>query len=335
MAELTLKLLGSSDFNPEKYVRELSQNCVGGQELVRLRAKIYNLSEDTNNTLKKNVYQNYMQFIDTAKEISHLESEMYQLSHLLSEHKNLLNSVSSVSILDDNVQLRSEQDFNAKDENEEQTTNKQKISTIIEKVEGCVNFSEESTPLFLHDDDILEIDSIESTPLRRIHAYLFSEGLMITTWNANRRGPMRYKFETFYEIGSLAVVNVRDLGTVKHAFKLLAFPDTRVFQCTSNAAKKEWLDKFDQAKKSRLTQNQVRKDLTSERSPAKTVVDEVEEEIKTHPEWILESSDELEVHIAQRHFEEALNLLHKAKDYLNQYILPNNQSDPVLMDIKC
>ncbi|XP_025835561.1 exocyst complex component 8-like [Agrilus planipennis] len=185
MAELTLKLLGSSDFNPEKYVRELSQNCVGGQELVRLRAKIYNLSEDTNNTLKKNVYQNYMQFIDTAKEISHLESEMYQLSHLLSEHKNLLNSVSSVSILDDNVQLRSEQDFNAKDENEEQTTNKQKISTIIEKVEGCVNFSEESTPLFLHDDDILEIDSIESTPLRRIHAYLFSEGLMITTWNAN------------------------------------------------------------------------------------------------------------------------------------------------------
>lgn len=48
---------------------------------------------------------------------------------------------------------------------------------------------------------------------------------------------MRYKFEEMYELGSLAVVNVRDLGNIKHAFKLLAFPDTKVFQCSSNSSK--------------------------------------------------------------------------------------------------
>lgn len=48
---------------------------------------------------------------------------------------------------------------------------------------------------------------------------------------------MRYKFEAMYELGSLAVVNVRDMGSVKTAFKLLAFPDTRVFQCTNNQSK--------------------------------------------------------------------------------------------------
>lgn len=48
---------------------------------------------------------------------------------------------------------------------------------------------------------------------------------------------MRYKFDDMYELGSLAVVNVRDLGSIKHAFKLLAFPDTRVFQCSSNSSK--------------------------------------------------------------------------------------------------
>lgn len=88
-----------------------------------------------------------------------------------------------------------------------------------------------------------------------------------------------------YELGSLAVVNVRDLGAIKHVFKLLAFPDTRVFQCSSNSSKvrfmyvkvyllvanieslqKEWLDKFDYAKKARLTQEQQKRHCASESS---------------------------------------------------------------------
>lgn len=52
-----------------------------------------------------------------------------------------------------------------------------------------------------------------------------------------RRGPARYKFQTLIELGSFAAVNVRDMGSVKTAFKLLAFPDTRLFQCTSNQSK--------------------------------------------------------------------------------------------------
>lgn len=51
-------------------MKDLSQNYVGGSELQTLRKKINALLEDTNNNLKKNVYQNYVQFIDTAKEIS-------------------------------------------------------------------------------------------------------------------------------------------------------------------------------------------------------------------------------------------------------------------------
>lgn len=53
-------------------VRSLSQNCIGGPELNRVRNKIQQISEETNSNLKKNVYQNYMQFIDAAKEISRM-----------------------------------------------------------------------------------------------------------------------------------------------------------------------------------------------------------------------------------------------------------------------
>ncbi len=51
-------------------VKELTQQCVGVYDLLQQRQKIQLLSDETNQHLKKNVYQNYMQFIETAKEIS-------------------------------------------------------------------------------------------------------------------------------------------------------------------------------------------------------------------------------------------------------------------------
>jgi len=77
---------------------------VGGQELQQQRKTIQGLSESTNVLLKKNVYKNYMQFIETAKEITHLESEMYQLSHLLTEQKSLLEVLATTNILGDPVE---------------------------------------------------------------------------------------------------------------------------------------------------------------------------------------------------------------------------------------
>lgn len=65
---------------------------------------------------------------------------MYQLLHLLSEQKSLLNSLASTSILEDSTprNMEIENNVNEKDQNGE---NKQKIVAILEKVEGCkVNF---------------------------------------------------------------------------------------------------------------------------------------------------------------------------------------------------
>jgi hypothetical protein len=47
----------------------------------------------------------------------------------------------------------------------------------------------------------------------------------------------RFQYSCLYELDSLAVVNVRDLGGMKHAFKLLVFPETRLFQCANAPAK--------------------------------------------------------------------------------------------------
>lgn len=51
-------------------VKELVQECVGGAELQQRKVKIQAFSDQTSSALKKHVYANYMQFIETAKEIS-------------------------------------------------------------------------------------------------------------------------------------------------------------------------------------------------------------------------------------------------------------------------
>ena len=49
-------------------VNKLSQG--GEDDLEEMRKKVHTLAEDTAIALKKNVYKNYSQFIETAKEIS-------------------------------------------------------------------------------------------------------------------------------------------------------------------------------------------------------------------------------------------------------------------------
>ena len=93
------------------------------------------------------------------------------------------------------------------------------------------------TRFLLHDGALVEMDIAENTALHRVHGYLMNDGFMVATWLTNRRGPVRFKFSYLYELDSLAVVNVRDLGGIKHAFKLLVFPDARLFQCANGDAK--------------------------------------------------------------------------------------------------
>lgn len=103
------------------------------------RASIQELADLTSAQLKRNVYQNYMLFIDTAKEISHLESEMYQLSQLLSEQRSLLNTLGTLKT----PEVRFEQALETQQESLNDSANKeedqkQKLIQLLENVEGAV-----------------------------------------------------------------------------------------------------------------------------------------------------------------------------------------------------
>ncbi|KAI4465410.1 exocyst complex component 8 [Holotrichia oblita] len=209
---------------------------------------------------------------------------MYQLNHLLTEQKSLLNALYNTSILGDDSLVVVETDTSKDDSDEKKKRGNKR------KSQGQFDVPNRK---LLYESYLTELDSIENTPLKSVYGVLFSDGILIANANFDDEESMSLQFEIYYDLGSVAVVNVRDLGNVKQAFKLLAFPDSRIFQS----------------------------------------FEEIDEEISIHPEWFLEIPDELDVCVAQRHFEEALSLLDKAKDYTVAYIPTQNQDDHIFADI--
>jgi len=346
MSDFLSRKLGAPGFVGELYVKELTQQCVGGHDLLQHRQKIQAISEETNQYLKKNVYHNYMQFIETAKEISYLESEMYQLSHLLTEQRSLIVTLLENSILGDKApglrgvdtkpSLKLKTAANSLSFEEISKDGRKRLTALLEKVEGCASVVESVTRTLIHEGDMVELDPADNCAICRVRGFLLNDSFMIATWLPNRRDSMRYQYQNLYELDGLAVINIRDLGPVKFAFKLMMFPDTRVLQCANAADKREWLEAFDLAKKLKLKKengptspaligpadvkssnnyNASLNPFSENETTSQTQYDMKPAEMETIPDWLLEVADDLDVCIAQRDFEEAVNLIEKNRTY--------------------
>lgn len=80
-----------------------------------------------------------MQFIETAKEISHLESEMYQLSQLLSEQRSLLSTLGTTRTTGLTFEDLSESQLDNNNDNiTKEQEQKQKLIQLLENVEGAM-----------------------------------------------------------------------------------------------------------------------------------------------------------------------------------------------------
>ena len=96
--------------------------------------QVQKLVDQTNLLLKKNVYKNYTLFIETAREISVLEGEMYQLSHLLTDQKDGLHLLLETSMTNDRLELPREDGDAAMSKGDDET--KKNLAFLLEKVEG-------------------------------------------------------------------------------------------------------------------------------------------------------------------------------------------------------
>ncbi|XP_055607993.1 exocyst complex component 8 [Uranotaenia lowii] len=325
MPESALAVFERENFNAEKYVKELVQDCVGGPELQQTKAKIQAHSDTVSSTLKKHVYENYMQFIETAKEISHLESEMYQLSHILIEQRNLLSTLRDESMLDDQKYIIQEDQSLDPNVNEEQQ-NKKAIQLIKESLIGYKGNLDDK--VFIHEGGLIELDTNDYRPICRIHLFLFNEILVL----AKVKHDKKLEFLTEYDTKKLAVINIKDLdGVNKNAINVITTDGARIFQCVNAASKLEWINKFEVA----IKFNQLKHKKGPAPQPPTTLKLDQQKSIESNdlllsptaseiaavveilaPDWLSSAPEEIQAEIAQRHFEDSLALVQKCEEYL-------------------
>lgn len=356
--------LESGSFDARLYVKQLSQQSDGDRDLQEHRQRIQALAEETAQNLKRNVYQNYRQFIETAREISYLESEMYQLSHLLTEQKSSLETI-PLTLLPAAAAAAAgaaaasggeeggggaggrdhrrgpaglfpgpggaPRDGAGPGEEGKQRT----LTTLLEKVEGCRHLLETPGQYLVYNGDLVEYEADHMAQLQRVHGFLMNDCLLVATWLPQRRG--MYRYNALYPLDGLAVVNVKDNPPMKDMFKLLMFPESRIFQAENAKIKREWLEVLEATKralgeKRRREQEEAAapRGLPPAAAKAANPFEEEEEEEEDEPaapeveeervdlsmEWVQELPEDLDVCIAQRDFEGAVDLLDKLNRYL-------------------
>jgi len=329
------KKFSAADFSAEEYVKGVLAKCDIYRTIYDQRSNIQTLGEETAVSLKNNVYRNYRQFIDTAKEISYLEAEMYTLSHLLSEQKNILAEQISTDMFERPKGLPMHKD----PEIEAFEVKKKHFLENIKASKPMLN--EMATKELLLDGELTEFDPETYSPIQKIGAYLLTDNLLITSLPSSG-GKM--DILNMFDLSDLAVVNVRDGQGVKNAFKVLYSLETRMFGAPNKELKLAWLDQIEHAKKNygkwsaqqqQLVEIKSRDDdsldddlgadekLEEEKAEA---VAAPEDEIQVlspvgcpnllNAEWLNELPEDLDMSIAQRDFEGAVRLIEKARMYL-------------------
>lgn len=341
------KKFSSSDFSPEDYVKRLVSKCDMYRSLQDHQKEVQRLGDETSISLKKNVYRNYRQFIDTSKEISYLEAEMYQLNHLLTEQKSLLADQLETSIFERPKGLP-----NMKDPAKEEVKAKKKnfLNNLVATKETIRLLS--TKDIFL-DGELTEYDTDTYEEFQKVCSFLLTDSLLITTnprpsdeQSAEERAAEKCEVLNTFDLSEVAVVNVRDGQGIKNAFKILYSLDSRMFSAPTKESKLAWMDQIEKAKKNygKGVPSHARKFSEFRKSFDFDCSDEEEAEIAEEKQesppsedpfenstaevnypnllnvdWLVELPEDLDMRVAQRDFEGAAQLVDKGLAYLKDF----------------
>ena len=310
--------LASEDFEVQRYIRDVAFRYDSSAELKQHKRRIQGLADQTAQKLKQNVYKNYELFIDTSKEISSLEAEMYQLSHLLHEHEVLTHSIQSVSLTEEG---------SAGPSMTAEKREKLSIASLLESVEGCSIVTEVPGRYLVHCSHLVELDQESYEANQLVKAFLLNDSLMIGSLIKKRRGPVRYRYQALYELDNMAIVDVKDSDLVTNAFKVLMFPDSHLYQAENITSKQQWIEMLETTKrKHKVSRDVVKKGAGSrperqhERGVRQSLTDAEHRQAELlTADWLKDVPENLDVYIAQREFEQAVSLIEKTKTYLKDF----------------
>lgn len=259
-----------------------------------------------------------------------LENEMYQLSHILNDQKNLIEQIKEESLLDEQKNIIVERVEEEEPVNEHEQ-NKKALNIIKDAMSGYNKSLDDK--VFIHEGSLLELDSNDYRPICRSHLFLFNDLLIISKVKHDKK----LEFLCEYDTKKLAVVNIKELTGVKNAINIITNNGSRIYQTINATARSEWIEKFEISMRSSSSGIKVKPKKGPAPQPPKAVLQNQKASIDSvcsdansptqasvnlsenlPPEWIYFSPEEIQSEIAQRHFEGSYLLIQKCEDYIKQ-----------------
>ena len=254
-------------------------------------------------------------FIETSREVSALEAEMYRLSHYLHEEELLAQELQKMSILPtpEGAEVQGVENSDRKS-----------LASILETVEGCSSVTAVPGRYLVHSGPLTELDPESSEDVMDVFAFLLNDSLMITTQNKKIRGPILYKFQSLLELDNMAVLSVPDTDFRKNAFRILLFPVSHTFRAASPAAKNQWKSLIEATKQKHKISLMAPRPKEKGDTPKTTPVFEHHREAMnaedpadaSKADWVKHVPENLDVFIAQREFEKAVSLVEQTRSFL-------------------
>ncbi|KAJ3218340.1 exocyst complex component exo84 [Dinochytrium kinnereticum] len=308
--------------------------------------------------LQKNVFKNYVEFVNISKEISALEGDILSLRSLLkdltvvntdfTEHEAILDDVeatgasgsaaSSNSHLDSKPELISH-GMSAEDD----SAGKKGIGALYEYIEGLQKVLPPSNARYIVKDGFntrfWEVNPTTFRQKQPVQIFLLNDTVLVTSKKKNMMsGKAKMVVEKCLRFSDCAVIDIKDSpvnsSDTSNAFKVMCHPDVFLYRSEEAEDKRQLLlgvrQINDNSAVKRKREKEAQKDIafiqsetiqeTSETSQRAQLNEPHTQSVKTLSSadlvWIKELPHELDVSIANRDFNVAVNLIEKARSLL-------------------
>uniref|UniRef100_A0A914MCX0 Exocyst complex component 8 n=1 Tax=Meloidogyne incognita TaxID=6306 RepID=A0A914MCX0_MELIC len=248
----------SGELNAPEYVADFLRSVRPGEEAKKLHNLRQSLTARSNNAadqIKDIVFDHYKQFIDTSKEISKLEKEIYQLSTLLTDQRHLLEGLMEMTGLEKrsscSASLTTSSGLSS-----QQTHQLQILMNRMDDIAPILNSAGEQERILLQGQLQL-LDSETFKPKHTVYAVLLSNNLLIGHPNPDSgTGQQKHPFHLAanYSLDSLALINVKRTPSnfdesSENIVQLLVFPEYLYLRCENARVKRDWLESVEETKR--------------------------------------------------------------------------------------
>ncbi|KAF8256691.1 hypothetical protein EI94DRAFT_1763604 [Lactarius quietus] len=313
------KLLDVEDFDPDAYLKLKLANSTEA-ELRLLQSSLRNSKDEVAADLQRNVFKNYAQFVHISKEIGILENEMMGLKESLAEWKSMpsvLHIEESASVAERRRNVRSSvADL--------RVLYAHQMQNLHTQIEGSAKFVP-TTPgrhVIAEMDSIFALNAATYKPMSVVRFVLLDDAVLVA-----RRRRRRNASE---------ILDTKDAATLVNVFKIKHGKETHVYRTDSASDKKSLLSQFRHVaeelaakkRKEREGEHERRKSLWSGNARGSVAMgdvppvpdwmsdlaqqagmsDSAKENAERDARWIGDYADELNVAIALREWDRAVEL---------------------------